>query len=441
MQSLFLSTVFFSLMLLGVATPFAAALGFVWVDLVKPQQLAYSLIRDWPLSFIAASAALSLFFIKDRKEPPKFRGILVLIAMLAAWITITSMLSTIPQLAWLKWDPAFKVLVFAIFIPYAFRSRVQIEALLLVIIFSTSTIFFSAGVKTVLGGGGYSTLAIIGSGNTGLSESSTLAAVCVMLIPLIIFVMRHSVIFPKNLATKLLFIGVIATALSTVVGTGARTGLIAVGVLCIQALLRSKKKMLWIALFVVAGVAFKTVDLSGTQWGSRMSTIEGYDKDSSALGRIAVWKWTLEYVGQHPLGGGFNAYVLNRIHTVSGDGVIDYYEPGELAGKAFHSIYFEVLGEQGIVGFAIYFSTILLALLKLRALRKKYAGASGMEWVHDLADGLTSSILVFLAGGLFVGIAHQPFVFYLLGLCVALDQYARRVELNTDLEKTGRMTA
>jgi hypothetical protein len=48
MQSLFLSAVFAILMFAGFAAPFVSALGFVWVDIVRPQQLAWSIINDKP---------------------------------------------------------------------------------------------------------------------------------------------------------------------------------------------------------------------------------------------------------------------------------------------------------------------------------------------------------------------------------------------------------
>jgi putative inorganic carbon (HCO3(-)) transporter len=83
-------------------------------------------------------------------------------------------------------------------------------------------------VKTLLGSGGYGTLAIMGVENTGLAEGSTLALVFVMLIPLIIFLMRNTLIFPRNRLTYALSSAYIVTALATVVGTGARTGMIAV---------------------------------------------------------------------------------------------------------------------------------------------------------------------------------------------------------------------
>jgi probable O-glycosylation ligase (exosortase A-associated) len=427
MQSLILAAVFAALMLAGFSAAFAAALGFIWVDIVRPQHLAWSIINDAPLSFIAAVATVGLFLIRDKKAPPKFSPIVLLIILFGIWVTLTAAMSDFPTQAWGKWDWASKVLMFAVLIPYIFRSRVQIEAFLLVMVFSASTILFSAGVKTILGGGGYGTLAVMGTGNTGLSESSTLAVVSVMLIPLIMFLMRHTVIFPRNLMTKGLFLGIIVIALATVVGTTARTGIIAVGVMCLISMLQSKKKMWWIAGLALAGIVVLNLDLSTTRWGNRMSTIETYNADSSAMGRIKVWQWTLDYVGSHPLGGGFDAYLHNRIIGVAPDGSTIYLPEGQVGGKAFHSIYFEVLGEQGIVGFIMYFLMVGLALIKLLRLKAAWKDDPGMGWIAGLANAMMTSIFVILAGGSFVGIAYQPYMFYMLSLTVALDQYAARV--------------
>ncbi|WP_306391388.1 putative O-glycosylation ligase, exosortase A system-associated [Telluria beijingensis] len=439
MQSLYLTAVFLGLMLMGFSAAFAAALGFVWVDVVKPQQLAYSIITGWPLSMAAALAMLGQYMINDRKAPPRFGALLMLILFFAAWVTLTTSMSTIPGRPWQKWDWAFKVMIFAMFIPFIFRSRVQIEAFILVLIFSAATIFCSAGVKTLLGGGGYGVLSIMGGGNTGLAEGSTLAVVCAMLVPLIVYVMRHNLLLPKNLFTTCLFLGIIVTAVATVIGTSARTGIIALGVLGIVMLLKSRNKRWWIAALAIAAVAYLNIDLTATTWGERMSTIESYEQDSSALGRIRVWEWTLDFVREHPLGGGFDAYIHNRISMVTEDGTVHYYPAWQQAGKAFHSIYFEVLGEQGVPGFIVYITMILLCILKLRSLKTRWKQHAGMAWMVALADALISAIFVFLAGGAFVGIAYQPFIFYVIGLTITLDQYSARV-LRDDQQAALRKT-
>ena len=428
MQSLFLTAVFLSLMVMGFSAAFAAALGFVWVDIVKPQQLASSILTNQPLSIIAAATMLILFMIKDRKSPPKFGSIQALILMFAIWVTLTSFMSTVPEVAWIKWDWAFKVLVFALLFPYIFRSRVQLDAFILVFIFSAATIFFSAGIKTLLGSGGYGVLAVMGSGNSGLSESSTLAAVCAALIPLIVYSMQHTLLLPKAFWTKALFTLVIITAVATVIGTSARTGIIALGIAGLFLLAKSNNKKWWIAGAIVGALILANIDLSATPWGARMSTIETYNQDSSALGRLKVWGWTLEFVGDHPLGGGFNAFVHNRISEVLGDGTVIYYPDGVLQGKAYHSIYFEVLGEQGFPGLIIYLSMFILALLKLRNMKKQWRGYQDLNWLVALAEALTASIIIFMVAGAFVGIAYQPFIFYMVSLSVALDQYSLRVD-------------
>lgn len=439
MRSVVLTIIFAYCTLLGLYAPFASALAYVWIDLVKPQELAYSIIKGQPLSMIAAVATLGFYLLNDRKHPPKFTLVLFLLCFFSAWVTFTTAMSApeIRDAAWNKWGWAFNVLIFAIFIPYIFRSRVQIEALLWILIFSVSTIFFTAGVKTALGGGGYGVLAVMGSGNAGLSESSTLAAVCVMLIPLMRYTFNYPVIISVSGFSKLLYGLLIALALLTIVGTNARTGLIAAFTLFLIYLLRSKKKALLLIMLFAAGAIYQVFDLSDSAWGNRMSTINSYSADSSALGRVEVWKWTLGFASDHPFGGGFDAYRLNGIASVSEQG-ITYYQPGVVNGKAFHSIYFEVLGEQGIIGFFVYFSIILITWLKLRKIRTTYATRPELDWACALALGLSDAIVVFLVAGAFVGIAYQPYIFYLVAVGVSLDQYlVRYLDSTEKSEKYG----
>jgi hypothetical protein len=44
-----------------------------------------------------------------------------------------------------------------------------------------------------------------------------------------------------------------------------------------------------------------------SSFSARMGTIENNQADESAT-RIAVWKWTLGYVAEHPFGGGFDSF-------------------------------------------------------------------------------------------------------------------------------------
>ena len=101
-----------------------------------------------------------------------------------------------------------------------------------------------------------------------------------------------------------------------------------------------------------AGLVLATSDA----WKTRISTIETYDQESSAETRIGVWIWTLQFVSSRPQGGGFMAFVTNHFQLASGR---------DIYGHAFHSIYFEVLGEHGWLGLAIFLGLIFNTLLSL----------------------------------------------------------------------------
>ena len=75
--------------------------------------------------------------------------------------------------------------------------------------------------------------------------------------------------------------------------------------------------------------------------------------------------WTLDYVAQRPLGGGFDSYRDNAIEVtvkrVDQDGN-EWFETVTDRDRAFHSNYFEVLGEHGWPGLFIYLMILLVTM-------------------------------------------------------------------------------
>ncbi len=135
--------------------------------------------------------------------------------------------------------------------------------------------------------------------------------------------------------------------------------------------------------------------------------------------RLAVWRWTLDFALTHPFGGSFNSFLVNHIELT--DGTIQF-------GRAFHSSHFEVLGELGWPGLAMYHGCMLLVILKMRTVERVTKAIPNMLWCSDLANAIQSAIMVFLTAGAFVGIAFVPMVWYIIAMSVSLSEYVRRVE-------------
>jgi probable O-glycosylation ligase (exosortase A-associated) len=421
MRDLLLLTAFGCFLVLGAAAPFIFALGYVWVDAFRPQEVTYGLFRSLPVAMVMGAAAIGGWFVLDRRDPPRPGLIMVLTILLAVWVTLSTVFwAVVPGTAWWKWDWAFKTIVFSAFIPFAFRSRVQIEAFLQIYLFAIAAHYLPYAGKTILAGGGYGrTLGLI-QGNSGIAEGATLATVALMLVPIALFLRRHTLLMPRLRLTPLFYLGLAVAGMIAAVGTYQRTALVGMAVLAAFMLMQSRRK--WLAGMMIAIGMAALVFLTSDAWNTRISTIGEYRQESSALTRLLVWEWTLGFVQQNPFGGGFGTSEISRITPPAAPGT----EPEVVVGRAFHSVYFEILGEQGWVGLALFFGLVGASLLAYREIIRRTATIPELAWAGDLARTLRTSLMVLLACGAFIGIAFQPMFYYLFGISAALLHQVRR---------------
>ena len=429
MRSLLLLIIFLGYTTVGVAVPFIATLGYVWVDLLRPQHLGWGLLTQLPVASILFGSAFIGYLMVDRKSPPKPGSLMILLVVFASWITLTTFWADFPDYAWNKWDWAFKVIVFSIFVPFVIRSRIQIEAFLLTFLFSVGGVAIAYGIKTlVTGGASYGREYALNLDHFGLGESSTMAVACVMLIPIIFYMSKHSVILRGIPALKYLGLGLAFLFVLAIIGSHARTGLVALAAVGGLYFLLSSRKILFgicASFLMLASVPFISAD-----WGQRMETIVTFDQDTSASTRVAVWRWTLGYVTTNPLGGGFDSFRGNRIDVP----VVEIDRNGdrqtiivEQSSRAFHSNYFEVLGEHGWPGLFIYLGILWVTVSGLWRLHRAGKRGDVPEWLGDLSTALLIGVIGFIIGGVFVGIAFQPMFFHFAAMLIALQQYARRL--------------
>ncbi len=426
LRSLWLCMIYGVFLCGGLVAPFVIGLGYVWVDTFSPQHVAYSILNEIPVSAIMAAAMMGAYLLMDRKAPPRPSVILILILMMAGWVTYTSeTVAVAPEFGWAKWDWAIKTIGFAAFMPFLFRSRVQIEAFLQVYIFSAAIQIVPYGIKTILAGGSYHANLGVIEGNTGLAEGATLATVAAMGVPIVLWLRRHTVILPRIKPVSYMYFGLAVAAVSASIGTFERTGLVAIVIVATGLWLQSRNKVRY-AIYgaIVAAIAAFVVIRPDSEWLERMSTITHYHNDTSAEGRILVWKWTLNYVKTHPFGGGFNSYVIDTIEFPGEDGSPAYV----VHGKAFHSMYFEMLGEHGYPGLALFIGLLLATFLTLVRVALKCRKLPEMAWCRDLAIAFMIAEVVLAVCGAFIGIAFQPEVYYTFAMTAMLASHVRTVE-------------
>jgi probable O-glycosylation ligase (exosortase A-associated) len=418
-----------ALIALGFRRPFLFVLGYAYVDIVSPQRLSYYLLNAVPVSLIFFLLAVGGFVAVDDKAGTRLSVRQAILILLLAWCGYTTFNADFPLPALEKWGWVWKALVFAIFLPFTLRTRLRLEGLLLFMVLSASSIIVVGGIKTMLGGGGYGTLNLGLTDNSGLYEGSTISTVAVAIIPTILFLAKYGTIFPRSWMVRLFSLALVFSCLLIPIGTATRTGLICIALVAVMGLRDSKHRLLYVGGMAVALLC--AVPLLPAAYTQRMNTIQGYQADESASTRIAVWGWTWNYVQDHPAGGGFAAYLQNHITLHLKD------NHGEALGansveydkaRAYHSSYFEMLGEQGFFGLGLWVLLHVASLVRLELLRRRFRRATGADeqWIAPLATALQSGHLVYLVGSLFIAIAFQPFVYMLIAAEIGLDSYVRR---------------
>jgi probable O-glycosylation ligase (exosortase A-associated) len=416
-----------ALFLLALKRPFLFVLVYIYVDTVSPQRISYFLLNRVPISMIVAALAIGGWLLLDKKEL-RFAPRQGLILILLAYVTWTTANADVPVEAWAKWDWVWKGLLFTIFLPFTLRTKLRIEAALLFLTLSAAAIVIVGGIKTVLSGGGYGVLNLMVDNNSGLYESSTISTIAIGLIPIIIWFTRFGTVFPPDRRVKLFAAGLIFACLLIPIGTEARTGLVCMALLGLLMLRDAKRRLLYIAGAALLGLA--AIPFLPTSFTSRMDTIQGFKADESAGTRLAVWAWTWDYVQHHPFGGGFEAYRQNRIQVqtvnvqTAGETQMVTAQTTADEGRAYHSAYFEMLGEQGFPGLALFLLFHGIGLVRMEIVRRRYLRAEGDKaWIAPLATALQQFQLVYLVGALFVGIAYQPFVYLMLATQIGFDSW------------------
>ena len=442
MTNLALTAFVLAFFMAGMSRPFLLVLAYAYIDIVSPQKIGWGPLGSLSISLVAFVLAVVMWILRDDKRGIHIASRQGLMVALLIYCGLTTMAADFPVEAAAKWDWVWKALIFAIFLPLTLRTRLRIEALTLIMVLGVAVIIIDGAIKTLAGGGGYGELRLLVNDNTGLYEGSIISTVAICIIPLAFWLATYGTVFRPGRLVWLFAIGVAFSAILMPVGTQARTGLICVAVLGLLKLRSSRRRLTYLGLIALASaIALPLLPASFTE---RMSTIGDHQADQSASTRVAVWQWTWEFAKSHPFGGGFDAFRQDHISydkvitATAGNNSAVHTERVIENARAYHSSYFEMLGEQGYPGLGLWLLLHLLGVVQMERIRRRFRVPATQSaparppydsaWISPLADALQQAQIVYLVGGGFVGIAFQPFCYMLVGLQCGLAAYVGRLD-------------
>ena len=267
-----------------------------------------------------------------------------------AWMTLTTMTSLAPANSWFHWNLHIKNLVFALAVMAIMRTQVRIQALIWITVMSIGYFGVKGGGFTIAHGGAYT---VLGPPKSIIEDRNHLALASCMIIPLINYLRVTT-------ANRMIRIGLMlamALTIISVIGSYSRGGFLALSVTAFVFWLRSSGKLATMVLLLACFMP--AVSLMPDAWKERIVSIENYQKDNSVQGRFDAWNYAMRVAADRPLVGG-------GLATTEVAAIFRQYVPGR-PQRAAHSIYFQVLGDQGLIGLMIFLGIGVVGWLNTRS--------------------------------------------------------------------------
>ena len=317
---------------------------------------------------------------------------------------MTTLFAINGEAAFEKWVEFTKTVLLITFILLYMNKKHWIIALIAVFTISIGYTGFKGGLYTLLHGG---SARIWGPPGTGWGDNNHVSIAMLMAMPLV-FAARH--LFTHKLLRFSAISGGI-TFFFTLLGTQSRGGLVGLLGLLSLTIWRSKQKVLMILIAVTSlGVAFTFMP---DAWKERMQTIQNYEQDASASNRIIQWQYAVQIANERPLfANGFQA----RYHQ-------PYYQKyllGVDKNRSVHSVYFQVLEEQGYIGLIMFLSLMVAMIISSHSVAKKVSQYDDLKWLSALLHSCQFSVMGFAANGLTINVAYLDLYYFLLTFIVIL---------------------
>jgi probable O-glycosylation ligase (exosortase A-associated) len=408
MRTLVFTIVILFLCALVLAFPHVGVLTWVWISLGAPHKEMWGGAASWNWNMIiVVITVLAWMFSREPKYLPSDALSILVICFLAS-LTLSATFSLTPKNSWDWWNTFIRSIVLYFPVLLLLNSRSRLNALIWVIVIT----FGQHSVK----GGGF-TLATGGSfevrgpeGMLGDRNGSALSFVCT--IPLIWYLFTQS----ANRWVRYALLFSLAMTVIAVLGTYSRGGLVALVAVGAFMIWRTRYR---VRVFIAAAVlALPALFFMPAQWTERISTINTATDDASFMGRVDAWVFAVRAAVDRPLVGAGILATQNPGVFQRYAGETDTAATGK--GRAAHSIYFQVLGDTGFLGFALYLGALYVTWRNLSRAIKASRGREELRWIEEMGRNLQCSLAGFLIGGAALSLAYFGLMFVFMAVSVTL---------------------
>lgn len=370
--------------------PWIGVLVWSWLGYMNPHRLAWGFSTSFPFAFIVAiTTFLAIVISREKKQIPWTRETILLLVF-TGWMFISTLKAAYPELAWPQWDKVWRIILMTYVTMMLITDRDRIFWLVVTIVFSIGFYGVKGGVFIVSGGSGNN---VMGPTGSFIADRNSIGLALIMIVPLLWYVRLQ--LTHAHLRLALLVAG--ALILIAIIGTNSRGALL--GLLAMGGVFLMKARNRFGIVLALIPVVLVVSYIMPPQWFDRMHTIETYEDDASAMGRIYAWGNAVTLANMYFFGGGFRA--------VTGYG-----------GTDSHSNWFGALGELGWIGLSMFVLLHVFTWLSATQIIHRSKPHQELAWARDLATMVQVSLIGYMSAGSFLGLQYFDLFYHLIAIVV-----------------------
>lgn len=400
MRDIALVVVFVGVLVFVLKRPYVGIYLWTWLGFMNPHRLTWGFAYYLPFAQVAAIATLLAMFATRQPVRMPWTRETVLLLVFILWMLITTFFALYPEHAWEQWNKVWKIMFMLYITLILIDTKQKLDWLVWVIVISIGFYGVKGGIFTIVNGGVYR---VQGPAETFIGGNNEIALALIMTIPLMRYLQLQvdHVWLHKGMVVAMLLTGLAA------IGTQSRGALL--GILAMAAFLWMKSRNRAFTLLAILVVVGAVLVIMPEAWWERMASIQNYEEDESATNRINAW-WTAFNLAQDRItGGGFETFKTQ---------VFRIYAPNPEEHPDAHSIFFEVMGEHGFIGFAMFMLLGIFTWNTGSRIKRRARQYAETKWAADLASMVQVCLVGYAAPGAFLGLAYFDYYYTLIAIMV-----------------------
>ena len=391
---------------------------FGWIAFLKPHSLIWSFAAQIPFNLvIAVTTTIGWALSRDEKKNIDVDLTAVLILVLVLVAALSTAFSLTPDVSQGEFIKLMKTMAFLVLLRLMITSRVRLHSYIWLMAFAMGFFGLNGGALFIVSGGNHH---LAGPPQSEIGDRNNLAMAMLLAVPLMNYLRLQS----RHRWMQLGLMGAMVMTVMAVLATYSRGGFI--GVLAMGAFLWWKSRSRILALIALLLVGVGLLSVVPDRWKERMVTIEtAQTEDNSFKVRLLSWYAYASAALNRPLTGA-GLYALQSapvyFHYAPGRDVIDVANDRP---RAAHSIYFQVLGELGFIGFFVYIALLATGFWNARWIGRATKRRSELDWMGDLGRMIQVSMIAFCVSGAALSVAFYDYFLSLLIVLSAVRQMAK----------------